>query len=218
MYHKNSESDLGKTKSRRKNPAKEKRSGKEKKNYALVETIGEQVKFLHRFKNLCGKSIKTANLLSFIKALQKAIHEKRIRKSDKYAHEIDNAQKISIAAYQNAKGMKAEMKVPKPFFERLNEIAKSEKVRPSVAFLKRFIGMIGKPYTEVSARMKKTLDAFEKMFESGTIRKSDPYFSKVEQAHQALEAAVKTKQRIKIPAATLNGLNEIIEEPGAGFL
>ncbi len=223
--------DLGKIKSKPRKKAKvqdeedaepenqKAKSGKGKKNYTLVDTIDEQVKLLRRFKNMAGKKIPVSRLLTFIKGLQRAIHERRLRKSDRYATEIDQAQRLAISAYQRSSGQNVEMKVPTALFERVSEIAKSQKVRPSVAFLKRFVGFVGKSYHEVGTRLKKLNENLVFMFERGMIQQSDPYMKKVKEAERALSNAIKNRERITIPAATLNGLNGIIAEEGAaGFL
>lgn len=202
-------------------PATQKtKRGKAKRNYAYVDAIDEAVKLLRRFKNMAGKKVPVTRLLTFIKALQRAIHERRIRKSDRYASEVDTAQKIAIQTYQRSSGQNVEMKVPTAFKERVNEIARSEKVRPSVAFLKRFVGFVGKPYHETGARMKKLLENLGFMYERGMIRQTDPYYNKVKEAERALNRAISDRARINVPAATLSGLNGIIaeEESAAGFL
>ena len=195
------------------------KSTRSKKNYTLVDTIDESVKFLRRFKNMANKRIPASRILTFIKALQRAIHERRIRKGDKHAAQIEQAQRIAIAAYQKSSGVNAEMKVPGEFFEKISDVARSEKVRPSVAVLKRFVGMVGKPYGEIASSMKKLAGNLGFMYERGMIRESDPYFAKVQEAHRALEKAIRDRSRLTISSAALSGLNGIIaDESVAGFL
>jgi hypothetical protein len=192
---------------------------KTKENVVLVDTIDEQVKLLRRFRNLAGKKIPVSRLLTFIKALQRAIHERRLRKSDRYASEIDQAQRLAIQTYQRSFGANVEMKVPNALLERVSEISKSQKVRPSVAFLKRFVSFVGKPYHEIIKRLRKLHENLTFMFERGMIPQNDPYIKKVKEAERAIINALKNRERITIPAATLNGLNGIIaEEDAAGFL
>jgi hypothetical protein len=178
---------------------------------ALVDTIEESVKLLRRFKNMIGKTIPSSRLLSFIKALQRAVHERRIRKSDKYASEIDVAQRIAVQAYQRTTGKNVEVKAPSAFAERVAEISKSEKVRPSVSFLKRFVGLIGKPWHEVIKPLRKLIAALEFMIERKMITDSDPYYAKVRDAQRAMEKANANRERVSVPNATLQGLNGIIE-------
>src|ERR1041385_1128318 len=195
MYSYSKNYGLGKIKASRKNKAKihrktESKTRKSKRSndqndFAYVDAIDEQVKFLRRFKNLGKDAIPVKRLLAFIKTLQRAIHERRLRKNDRYAKEIDEAQRIAISSYQKANGLKVNVKIPTALFERVTEIAKSVKVRPSVAILKRFVGCIGKPYHEVSKRMNNILESLRFMYERGMIRESDPYFSKVKDAQRA---------------------------------
>jgi hypothetical protein len=85
-------------------------------------------------------------LLNFIKFLQRSITEKKIRKSSKYADLIVDIQNSLVSTY-NALPEKAESInfniVPKKA-EQLRKIVGDKKVRLSVTYIKRFIGMYGK--------------------------------------------------------------------------
>ncbi len=203
----------------RKSKMKKQQSGDEPKikrgkKASLVDTIEESVKLLRRFKNMIGKTVPSSRLLSFIKSLQRSIHERRIRKSDRYASEIEVAQKIAVQAYQRNSGKNVEVKAPSAFADRLAEISKSEKVRPSVSFLKRFVGLIGKPWHEVIKPLRKLIAALEFMIERKMITESDPYYAKVRDAQRAMQRANAGRERVTVPNATLNGLNGIIDREG----
>lgn len=66
-----------------------------------VEQIDEEVKFIKRYVLLRGKEKTKEQILSFINSLQKAIVEKRIRKSSQYAEQIRYIQNILIKVYNN---------------------------------------------------------------------------------------------------------------------
>ncbi|MEI9909656.1 MAG: hypothetical protein WDO71_08245 [Bacteroidota bacterium] len=52
---------------------------------AMVERIPEELRFIRRFVNMNGKSKTKDDILRFVNSLQKAILEKRIRKTSPYA-------------------------------------------------------------------------------------------------------------------------------------
>jgi hypothetical protein len=184
-----------------------------------VDFINEQIKFLRRFKSMAGKTIPVKRLLTFIKGLQKAIHERRIRKGDRYATQIDQAQRFALQNYQRASGVNVEVKIPRAFVESLKEIGKSEKVLPSVSFLKRFVGLVGKSYREVGERLRNLRKNLSYMYEKRIIRENSAYFQKVKEAEKAMDRAIGNRGTLTIPEATLSGLSGIVaDETASGFL
>jgi hypothetical protein len=65
----------------------------------LVERIPEELRFIKRFVNLDGKTKTKEELLRFINSLQKAILEKKIRKTSQYAEQIKYIQNRLIDTY-----------------------------------------------------------------------------------------------------------------------
>ncbi|MEW6469645.1 MAG: hypothetical protein AB1458_12010 [Bacteroidota bacterium] len=199
---------------------KARKAKKAKKDTAeKVEIIAEPVKFIRRFKNMVGKEVEAKRVLTFIKSLQKAIHERRIRKGDPYSKEIDQIQGIAISHYERGKGKYIEIKPKADFVARIKAIAGSQKIRPSVAFLKRFVSLIGRPWRELKEPLEKLATTLVFMANRRLITESDKYYDKVEKARDAITYSLKHKTSLKIPATTLSGLNGIIaQEGGAGFL
>ncbi len=77
----------------------------------MVERIPEELRFIKRFVNLNGKTKTKDELLRFINSLQKAILEKRIRKTSPYAEQIKLVQDKLIGIYNSMKSkIKIELK------------------------------------------------------------------------------------------------------------
>ncbi|MCU0432528.1 MAG: DNA repair protein RadA [Bacteroidia bacterium] len=189
------------------------RASKKKTKAAQVETIDEQVKLLKRFKPMIGKTVPLMRLLNFIKALQRAIHLRKIRKSDRYASELDTVQRIALKAYNGASGNTVAVKAPAELVERLKAISTSQKVRASVKFLQAFVNVSGIPYREVSTRLKTLLERLDFFTERGLITPSDPYYSNVQTAAKILRKAIAERSPVFVPQVELNGLAGIISKP-----
>ena len=109
----------------------------------LVERIPEELRFIRRFVNLNGKTKAKDEILRFINSLQKAIVEKRIRKTSDYAEQIRFIQGRLIEVYNTMKG-KIKIELKPETFDSLKQLTGEEKVMPSINFIKRYIGMNGK--------------------------------------------------------------------------
>lgn len=112
-----------------------------------VEHLEEEVKFIRRFLNLHNRSKTRAQVLSFINAVQKAILEKRIRKTSPYANEIMQIQKQLLTAYKIMRDGQT-IQISDSTIKRFSEIAESYQVRFSTQYLKRFVGIHGKTITK----------------------------------------------------------------------
>jgi len=83
--------------------AQEKASAKHLKEIVAKETerISEEVRFIKRFKALHNKTKEKKQILAFINSLQKAMLERRIRKSSKLAKEILYIQESLLKIYNS---------------------------------------------------------------------------------------------------------------------
>src|SRR5436190_4426722 len=72
--------------------AEKARAAKEIFQPTMVERMPEELRFIRRFVNLSGKTKTKEDILRFIHSLQKAIVEKRIRKTSPYADQIKYVQ------------------------------------------------------------------------------------------------------------------------------
>jgi hypothetical protein len=175
----------------------------------LVERIPEELRFIKRFVNLDGKTKTKDELRAFITGLQKAIVEKRIRKTSPYAGEVRYVQKRLLHVYNNMKA-KVSFTIPASMHKKLLAVTGGEKLMPSVNFLKRYLSLQGKTGVKDKAKLLlKQLTAAVK--EKGKINKSDRYAPALEKAFQNLKAFVenKTLKHLVIESRELNGLQGI---------
>lgn len=177
--------------------------------FSLTERIPEELRFIKRFVSLQGKTKTKEQVLSFINALQKAILEKRIRKTSPYAQKIESIQDKLISLYNTMKA-KVRIELKPETYDELKQLTGEQKVLPSIGFIKRYIGMNGKP--GMKERARKLLAQIERAFDKGKITESDHYISKVYELKRNLQAFTKIKgqRTLEIEKTELNGLHGIL--------
>lgn len=175
----------------------------------LVERIPEELKLIRRFVNLNGKVKTKEELLRFINTLQKAILEKKIRKTSAQAEHIRFIQQRLIDTY-NSMGAKIRIELKQDTCEALKKIAGGEKILTSVIFIKRYINMNGKPGMKQKA--KDFLSQINRACEKGKINDSDPYITEMHEIKKNLELFIsdKSSKALEIEPNTLNGLEGIL--------
>lgn len=178
-------------------------------NPTMVERIPEELRFIKRFVNLNGKTKTKEDILRFINSLQKAIVEKRIRKTSPYAEQIRMIQGKLINVYNSMKA-KITIELKPDTYEKLKELTKEEKVMPTVNFIKSYINMNGKP------GMKKKADQLLKritsMVDKKKIPSNDPYMDELIKITKNLEAFLDnpSMKALTIEKSELNGLEGIL--------
>jgi hypothetical protein len=179
------------------------------KGTALVERIPEEIRFIKRFVNLNDRVKTRDQILSFLSALQKSIVEKRIRKASPYVKEIEYIQERLIDLYHHIKS-NVEIIISPKRLQSLKEICDSQKIIPSVPFIKRYINLSGKPGMKKKAAdlMKQIKNAIEK----DKVSSSDPYYTRLTGIMSGLQAFIKkTDQKVmQISKSELNGLQGIL--------
>lgn len=126
-----------------------------------VEHLPDEIKIMKRYIGLNGKEKTPAQVMNLLDALQKAIIEKRIRKTSPYSAEIDEIQKRLIRAYKTIKGHHSlEVKIEAEFFNKINAIVIEYEALKSVALIKRYINLDGEKQTKEKA--EKLLDQINK--------------------------------------------------------
>lgn len=175
----------------------------------MVERMPEELRFIKRFVNLNGKTKAKDELLRFINSLQKAILEKRIRKTSSYVEQIKYIQDRLIEVYNE---MKAKIKIElKPeTYDALKKLTGEEKVMPSINFIKRYISMNGKPGMKEKA--KQLLEQINRAYTKGKIKDDDPYIVEIHELKKNLKAFTtnKSEKVLEIEKTTLNGLEGIL--------
>jgi hypothetical protein len=171
--------------------------------FKQVEHIREEVKFIKRFVSLHNK-IKSPNaILGFIKALQRSIVQKLIRKTSPLANEIQMIQDKLIHVHNKMRGEES-FAINEGDLNRLVAIAGGEQVYPSITVIKRFIGLQDKnDEKKINAFMK----YLENLAEKKKITKDDPYADKVNSIYKRIKQ--RTSSKISITKTELNGLEGI---------
>ena len=175
-----------------------------------VEALSEEQKFIKRYVNMHGKVRSRESVMRLLSSLQRAILEKRVRKTSKYASEIRQIQSQLIAAAERMGDM-AEIHIQSKYLENYMKIAGSNVVMTSTMLLKRFVSLHGRP--NVTDKVKRLITAIENAIKKEKVSKSDPYYSEVKEALQALKAhqSGKTKQ-VEMATSELNGIKSICGE------
>ncbi|MCS3797153.1 hypothetical protein [Niastella sp. OAS944] len=175
----------------------------------LVERIPEELRFIKRFVNLDGKTKTKEELLRFINSLQKAILEKRIRKTSTWAEQIVYIQESLIQVYNTMK-QKIKIELKPETRDKFRQLAGDEKVLPSIGFIKRYIGLNGK--TGIKEKARKLLDQINKTMDKGKITDYDRYISEIHTIKKNLKAFIshKAEKTLEIEKAELNGLQGIL--------
>lgn len=179
------------------------------KRIALVERIPDEIKFIRRFVNLNGKTKMKEDVLRFVNSLQKSIVERKIRKSSPYAEQVKFIQSRLIETYNTMKA-KIKIELKADTLEKLKEIISEEKVLPSINFIKRYIGMNGKP--GMKDRAKHLLTQINNAMVKGNVTDNDPYTIEIHELKKNLKQFTTTASLkvLKIEQATLNGLEGIL--------
>ena len=109
----------------------------------LVERIPEELRFIRRFVNLNGKTKTKDDLLRFINGLQKAIIEKRIRKTSSYAVQVKYIQDSLVKTFNTMKA-RIKLEINTKTLTEFTDLLGGEKIYPSIQLLKKYINLNGK--------------------------------------------------------------------------
>lgn len=176
-----------------------------------VEHIEDELKFIKRFTLLNGKTKTAEQVLGFLNSLQKAIIEKRIRKTSPYADEIRTIQEKLVQTY-NAMGTSIQIQLKPETMEKMIKLVKSEKIMPSIKFIKRYVSLQGKE--GIKDKAKKLFDDMQKAVKEGHLTKADKYADKVNVMYLSLHNLLfkpKEHKALEITKHELNGLLGILK-------
>lgn len=169
-----------------------------------VEKILPEIAFIKRYVGLHGKVKTQEEILRFINSLQKAILDKRIRKTSPYAKEIEKIQTQLILCYDKM-GSTIEITLDKKTLDTYTEIAESQKTLLSVSYIKQYISLHGK--TGVKEKAQALMERIKKAVDSQKIRKNDPYADRLNKLYNSLNDYVNGSAKSpKISKGELNGL------------
>jgi hypothetical protein len=177
---------------------------KEELHYENVPKIDVDVSFIKRYVGLHGKRKDKQQILSLINSLQKAIVEKRIHKHSVYCYEIENIQTELIKCY-NEMGNAITISIATDTLEKYTAIAKSEKIQPTISYIKQYISLHGK--TGVKEKAKSLFDRINKAIDKGDISFYDIRYKELHEMQNSLVDYLHDKTtHITISESTLNGL------------
>lgn len=175
----------------------------------LVSRIPEELKFIRRFVNMHEKTLVQEQILSFINSLQKAIVEKRIRKTSQWAKQITYIQNRLIETYSTMKD-KITIVLKPETLEEFKQFVSSEKLLSSVGFIKRYISLHQK--AGVKDKAAALLAQIDRAYEKGSLTNNDPYTSHMLAMQHNLQnfIANKNTKALSIEPAILSGLQGIL--------
>lgn len=196
-------------------PKKGKKDGKPKPR--KVEQIDIGIGVIRRFVNLVGKAKPAAQIATFIRFLQKQMYQRVLTHRHPYASEILQVQSILVGTYNRAKTDTITIKIDRDDYEHLYRISRTEKVRPSVGFLKRYVSVVARPYNrDTKQKMKTLLENLQTMFEKKLIAGNDPYIEQVKKAGNELQRGLSNNAPVKVSVNELNGISGIIGQETSG--
>jgi len=166
----------------------------------MVERIEPEIAFIRQYVNMDGKVKSKDQVLAFLRSLQKAITERIIRKTSKYAEEIREIQ-ANLVMLANKHANQFTISIDDKKFDRLSKLAKSESVMPCVKFVKVFLSLQGK--SGVKDKAKKLLADIEK----ATMNPGEAMKHKISDVKKSLCDYLSGKKEVpEISESTLNGL------------
>ena len=179
-----------------------------------VERVGEEVKLIKRYALMHGKEKTDIQLLNFLAAVQKAIVEKRIRKTSPFKKEVEYIQTNLVKLTNKLRSIPkpsqriAEIKINPDILKSFLEIGGSEKVRLSVNYLKRYIGIQGKHMTKEKAQ--RLFDTINKAVQARKLYADDPFAERLRAVYRSLVEFLKVAKKndtLEVHSEVLNGLN-----------
>ena len=169
-----------------------------------VERIPEEIRFIRRYAAMHGKVTTKLTVMRLLTSMQKAMLEKRIRRTSPFAQEILQIQDQLISC-ANRMDEQAEISIGAKQLLKYKEIASSQRIRASIALLKAFVSIHGRVGVEQKA--DRLVKAIERMVKSGTITKKDPYAAKLNEAYKSLRIYQRDKKAFpEIKQSELNGI------------
>ncbi|MEZ5149148.1 MAG: hypothetical protein R2759_19270 [Bacteroidales bacterium] len=179
-------------------------------NAKAVDDLNPAVRFVIRYKNLHGKIKERKHIASFLASLQRAIIKHQVGKDNPYSKEIEHIQQQLIRTLK-LMGGEVKINIKDESLEKYVRIAESEKIRLSVAYIKRFISLADK--TQVKDKAQRLLTQIDKALNTKRITENDKYKNEIDEIRQYLYDYVNShSKKMQVDEFTLNGLQEITGE------
>lgn len=173
-----------------------------------VEKLDLEVQFIKRYVGMNGKIKTQDEILRFLSSMQKAILEKRIRKTSTYAEEIEHIQNQLIKCYEKM-GDSIEITIEKKTIEKFSAIAGSQKAMLSVSYIRQYISLHGKK--NVKEKAQALMTRIKKAVDSHKINKDDPYAERLQKLYNSLNEYIKGDTKVpQVSKTELNGLMGLV--------
>ncbi|MBI1836435.1 MAG: hypothetical protein HYR91_04130 [Flavobacteriia bacterium] len=183
-----------------------------KNNGEKVERISEELRLIKRYVLMHGKIKNGSQIRSFINSLQRAMIEKRIRKTSKYSKEILEIQDNLLILFGKSKGLESfKVEIEETKRTHLLNIIGKQELMLSVRFIKSYIGLQGKMISNV--RATSLHNRLAKAINIGLITQKDPYWNELQGLLTNLKSFVKKNSSegiLVVPTKELNGLEGIV--------
>ena len=175
---------------------------------APVEMLDTDVQFIRRYTLMDGKVKSQTQVLTLIHSLQKAILERRIRKTSPYAAEIKTMQEQLIKLYEKM-GETALVRIAPDNLKRYQQIAHAQTPMPSAALLKAYISLNGR--SGVEDRIQKLMERMKKAVGAGKVTRDDKYSEPLQAAYKTMAEHLKNKSKVlHIHHAELSGIKTLL--------
>lgn len=178
-----------------------------------VEALSIELKMIKRFTLMHDKLKSQNQIRLFINALQKAIVEKRIRKTSDYAKEITEIQNFLIKLYGRFESVDDKVHViigERKRSHYLTLIGKQAELI-SVKFIKSYINLQGKSISNGQA--KRLYNRIASAINGNKLSKKDRYWEEIERILSTLKSFIKKNHEqgeLIINSKELNGLENIL--------
>jgi hypothetical protein len=176
-----------------------------KKSAKLVERIDDEITLIKRFIAMHNKTKTRDQVMNVLRAVQKAMIEKRVTKNSMYGPEVDQIQK-SLIGVVNEPAKMYDLKIDPKRLERYIEISGSVEKMLSVALLKRYIGLEGKRGEGVYEKALRLRKDILRAIEIGKVTRNDKYYSQLLHAERNIERSPRSPY---VSTVQLNGIREI---------
>lgn len=175
-----------------------------------VERISDEVVLIKRYVNFNGKECSKAGVINLLKAVQKAILEKRVSKTSRYGAEIMQIQG-SLISLANDKATTFKINFSDSLLKQYHQIVNNTSPMASIALLKRYITLLGKK--DIKDKVKRLKSDFQRAFDKDIVTRQDKYFSQFNYAFENMKQHLQGRSEVlSITKTELTGFK------GLGFI
>lgn len=187
---------------------------KETKNShaTLVERVDDVITLIKRYVNFHNKQKTRDQVLNLLKAVQKAILERRVNKKSMYGEEVMNIQDSLLKALKHDVKI-FDITIQAKQLENYTSIVSSVAPMVSISLIKRYINLVGKLTKEKADNLQKH---FMRALDKGIVTKSDKYYASFKFALNNLDAYLAGKKS----SLSINeqGLTGFLSNSNVGFI